>query len=86
MGSEKILSCAVSFSLNQVMSLVIRTVNCLSHQISSTLSSFCEGEPLEREVEGRMGEFQDGLLLWDVLESLGIYKKVEGGTFKVEVW
>ena len=33
-----------------------------------------------------MGEFRDGLLLWDILESLGIYKKVEGGTFEVEVW
>ena len=86
MESEKILSRAVSFSLNQVMSLVVCTANCLSHQISGTLSSFCEGEPLEREVEGRMGEFRDGLLLWDVLESLGIYKKVEGGTFEVEVW
>jgi hypothetical protein len=62
------------------MSLVVRCAKCLSHRISSTLSSFCEGDPLEREEDpvGGIGEFWDALLLWVALESLGIYRKTDG--------
>ena len=80
MESEKSLSRAASFSLNQVMSFVVRCAKCLSHRISGTLSSFCEGDPLEREEDpgGGIGEFRDVLLLWVALESLGIYRKIDG--------
>ena len=66
--SEKSLSCTASFSLNQAMSLVVRSAKPLSHQISGTLSSFCEGEPLEAEGVGGMAEFRDEVcytLPWD---------------------
>jgi len=65
------------------MSLVVHSANCLSHQISGTLSLFCEGDPFPRKGDG-MGKFRDELLLWGVLESLGIYKKTDDGNNRSE--
>ena len=83
--SEKSLSRAASFSLNQAMSLVVRSAKPLSHRISGTLSSFCEGEPLEAEGGGGgRAEFRDEVLLCVALGSLGIYKTIVKGVFDDE--
>ena len=66
------------------MSLVVRSAKPLSHQISGTLSSFCEGEPLEAEGVGGMAEFRDEVLLCVTLGSLGIYKTIVKGVFDDE--